>query len=194
MPAVDRTAWTPALTPTNQGRRTWLLAACGVLPSLVSSAATPSDAPGAQRHPWPRQRATPALLLSTLEGTPWRLADLRGRPLLLNFWASWCEPCRAELPSLELLAARHEAQGLRVMTVNFRETDAALRRFAERQPLSLPILRDVDGAAARAFGVRIFPTTLVVGRDGRVLFSVVGEADWTADPARGWIGALFAGR
>ena len=150
--------------------------------------------PAPQKRPWAKGVPTPALQLPDDAGRTWRLADQRGQVVVLNFWASWCEPCRAELPSLELLAARHEAQGLRVMTVNFRETDAALRRFAERQPLSLPILRDVDGAAARAFGVRIFPTTLVVGRDGRVLFSVVGEADWTADPARGWIGALFAGR
>ncbi len=172
-------------------RRAWLfgLGALGVA-CCQSTRAQPLP----QKRPWSRTVPTPALQLPGEAGQLWRLADQRGQVVVLNFWASWCEPCRAELPSLELLAARHDAQGLRVLAVNFRETDAALRRFTERHPLSLPILRDVDGAAARAFAVRIFPTTVVVGREGRVLFSVVGEADWGAEPVRGWIGALFGGR
>lgn len=191
MPAVDRTAWTPALTPTNQGRRTWLLAACGVLPSLVSSAATPSDAPGAQRHPWPRQRATPALLLSTWEGAPWRLADQRGRPLLLNFWASWCEPCRTEMPALEALQARHAEAGLQVLAINVREHPATIQRFVQSTGLSLPVLRDADGSAAKACGVRIYPSTLAIGRDGRARFTVVGEPDWSGPQARQWLAELL---
>ena len=169
--------------------------ALGALVTFGASSWRPAAAQAApQKRPWAKGVPTPAVQLPDDTGRPWRLADQRGQVVLLNFWASWCEPCRAELPSLELLAARHEAQGLRVLAVNFRETDAALRRFTDQQPLSLPILRDVDGGAARAFGVRIFPTTVVIGRDGRGLFSVVGETDWAAEPARGWIAALFQGR
>lgn len=184
-------ASTPALT---SRRRVWL-AAFGALGTLGAGDWGPAQAQSApQKRPWAKGVPTPAVHLPDETGQTWRLADQRGQVVVLNFWASWCEPCRAELPSLELLAARHDAQGLRVLAVNFRETDAALRRFTEQQPLSLPILRDVDGGAARAFGVRIFPTTVVIGRDGRALFSVVGEVDWTAEPARGWVGALFARR
>lgn len=182
-------------TPGPVSRRGAWRAAFGALAILGAGSWRPAVALSApQKRPWPKGQPTPDVQLPDDSGRPWRLADQRGKVVVLNFWASWCEPCRAELPSLELLAARHEAQGLQVLAVNFRETDAALRRFTEQQPLSLPILRDVDGGAARAFGVRIFPTTLVVGRDGRVQFSVVGETDWTAEPARGWVAALFQGR
>jgi thiol-disulfide isomerase/thioredoxin len=150
-----------------------------------------AEAPGAQQRPWSRSRPTPALALPALAGPAWTLAAARGQVVVLNFWASWCEPCRSEMPSLELLAQRHERDGLVVLAVNFRETDAAIRRFVELMPVTLPILRDADGAAARDWGVRIFPTTVVVGRDGRAAFTVVGETDWTGDAARQWIAPLL---
>ncbi|MFT3816735.1 MAG: TlpA disulfide reductase family protein [Rubrivivax sp.] len=145
-----------------------------------------------ERKPWPARTPVPPLVLPLLDGGTWRLADARGRLLVLNFWASWCEPCRAELPSLELLAARHEAQGLQVVTVNFRETEGTMRRFLAQMPIGLLLARDVDGSAAKAFGVRLFPSTFVIGRDGRPLFWVAGEVDWGADPARGWVAAALS--
>ncbi len=95
------------------------------------------------------------------------------------------------MPSLELLATRFEAQGLQVLALNFRETDGAIRRFTERSALSLPILRDIDGAAAKAYGVRIFPSTVVFGRNGRAAFSVVGEVDWMSPRAHQWLAPLL---
>jgi len=145
----------------------------------------------ALRRPWPKGRATPAVALPGFEGPAWSLASAKGQVVLLNFWASWCEPCRSEMPSLELLAQRHEKDGLQVMAVNFRETDAALRRFMQSLPISLPILRDSDGAVARAFEVRIFPSTVAIGRDGRARFSVIGELDWTGPEARQWVAELL---
>lgn len=164
--------------------------------SLVAALAAAAAAPSAvlaqpQRRPWPAGQPTPPLDLPTLDGRRWRLADARGQVVVVNFWASWCQPCRAELPSLELLGQRHERDGLQVVTVNFRETDAALRRFLDQVPMELPILRDVDGAAARAWGARVFPTTAVVGRDGRVAFTVVGELDWMGADVRRWLQPLL---
>jgi thiol-disulfide isomerase/thioredoxin len=162
--------------------------------ALSLASAAPWSAAAAEadlRRAWPRGRPTPALALPSYQGPPWRLADARGKVVLLNFWASWCEPCVTELPTLELLAARHERDGLEVLAVNFRETDAAVRRFTQRMPTTLPILRDTDGGAARDWGVRIFPTSIVIGRDGRAAFSVVGEVDWGGETARSWIRALL---
>jgi thiol-disulfide isomerase/thioredoxin len=131
------------------------------------------------------------LTLPAEDGAAWTLASARGQVVLLNFWASWCEPCRSEMPTLALLATRFEKRGLQVVTVNFRETDAALRRYTEAAPLGLPILRDRDGAAATAWKVRTFPSTFAIDRRGAVVFSVVGEADWNAAPALRWVGDLL---
>lgn len=157
----------------------------------ASAALAPLTASRAQLSPepraWPGNRPTPVFRLPVWEGGELELGGLRGKPVLLNFWASWCEPCRTEMPSLELLATRHEAAGLQVLAINHRETDAAVRRFLDSQPLGLPVLRDRDGAVAQAFGVRVFPTTVAIGRHGRALFSVVGEVDWGAAKARRWL-------
>ncbi len=157
-----------------------------------AEAAVPASSP--LRRPWRAGRATPPLELPRLDGGRWRLAGARGRVVLLNFWASWCEPCRTEIPSLELFAQREEREGVVVMAVNYRETDAAIRRFLEQMPVSLPILRDADGAAARDWGIRVFPTTVLVGRDGLARFSIVGEADWLAPKFRNLLGSLLMQR
>ena len=126
----------------------------------------------------------PSVSLKDKDGRVRTLAEFKGKVLLVDFWASWCAPCRTEMPSLELLATRFEADGLEVLAVNYRETDGAVRRYVEQTGITLPVLRDRDGAAAQAFGVRIFPTTVAVGRHGRALFTVVGELDWGGDGAR----------
>ena len=164
--------------------------AVGALSPAVRAKAESGPLP----RPWPRSISTPPLALPGFDAPAWTLASARGRVVLLNFWASWCEPCRAEMPSLELLAQRHEADGLEVVAVNFRETDAAIRKFMALMPISLPILRDVDGAAARAWGARIFPTTVAIDRAGRAAFSVFGECEWNGPQARAWIAPLLAGR
>ena len=167
-------------------RRTWLTALAGAAWAGRTLAAEPQ-----QRRPWPRQVAMPALHLPALDGPDWSLAAARGKPVLLNFWASWCEPCRSEMPSLELLATRFEAQGLQIMAINFRETDAAVRRFIEASAFSLPILRDRDGAAAKAMGARTFPTTVGIHRSGQAVFTVTGEADWNSKLAHQWVAELL---
>lgn len=173
------------MTPTLSRRS--LLAALAAGASGLCAA----EPAGVQRRPWPRDRATPSLALPAWEGPDWSLAGARGQVTLLNFWASWCEPCRAEMPSLELLAERHANDRVQVLAVNFRETDGAIRRFVAQTELSLPILRDSDGGAARAFGVRVFPSTVVIGRNGRAAFTVIGELDWTAAAARAWLAPLL---
>lgn len=170
-------------------RRGFLAASALALAPTAALAAREDD--GAMQRPWPAGRATPVLELPAWSGKPYRLAEARGRVVLLNFWASWCAPCRAEMPSLELLAARVEPLRVDVLAVNYRETDGAIRRFLEQTGFSLPILRDRDGSAARAFEVRIFPTTVAIGRDGRAVYSVVGEADWTRPQAREWLAPLL---
>ena len=152
--------------------------------------AWPALATEVKRQIWPGRPFKPSLQLTKLDGGVWSLAEQRGKPVLLNFWASWCEPCRAEMPSLELLASRHQTQGLQVMAINYRETDAVVRRFIDATALRLPVLRD-DGEIAKVFGVRTFPSTVAINRKGRVLFIVVGECDWSSPSASRWVAEML---
>lgn len=140
---------------------------------------------------WPAGKPAPALALTDLDGKPWSLAALKGRPVVLNFWASWCEPCRAEMPSLELLQTRHEKAGLVVLSVNYQEPLPTIRRFLETLPFSLPILLDRDGDAASAWTPRVFPTTVLIDRSGMPRSSVIGELDWMGDAARAMLEPLM---
>jgi thiol-disulfide isomerase/thioredoxin len=164
----------------------------GLVAALVLQPACAVETPGFLRRPWPASQPTPPLDLAGFEGPRWNLAqEGRGKVVLLNFWASWCEPCRSEMPALELLAQRYEKQGLVVVAVNHRETDAAIRRFMELMPISLTVLRDSDGASSRAWGARMFPTSVLVGRDGRARWSIIGEMDWNGAEARQTVEALL---
>ena len=162
--------------------------------SLAALAA--ATVPGAARaayvvRAWPEGKAAPALELSDMDGKAWSLSALKGQPVMLNFWASWCEPCRAEMPSLELLATRHERAGLLVLAVNYKETAPVIKRFFDMRPFSLPILLDRDGAAAAAWTPRVFPTTVLIDRHGTPRHSVLGDLDWMGPAARELIEPLL---
>lgn len=148
--------------------------------------------PGHEWRPWTPGRRVPPLELDRLDGTRWRLAEQRGRVVLANFWASWCEPCRAEMPSLARLAGERADDGLSVVAINYREGTAAIRRFFEALRLDLPVLLDRDGAAAAAWTPRIFPSTVLFDRRGAPAGVVVGEIDWNGAEARALVEPLLA--
>jgi len=113
--------------------------------------------------------AAPSLALPLLGETARRSpADFKGRVVVLNFWASWCEPCRAETPLLERLQRRIRARGGVVLGVNYRDTTPDARAFARQYGVSYPSLRDVDGELAREYGTRALPETFVIDRQGRI--------------------------
>ncbi len=169
--------------------------AFGWLTATALSVACPATAVAAPNAvAWPTGRPTPDFSLDGGDGPTLSLASLRGSPVLLNFWASWCEPCRTEMPSLELLETRHRQTGLRVLAINFRETDATVRRFVEQTGLSLTVLRDRDGGVAKAYGVRIYPTTVAIDASGRARFMVIGEVDWLGAAAAGWLRPILETR
>lgn len=132
---------------------------------------------------WRAAMAVPELQARDLQGQSWRLSDLRGKAVLINFWASWCAPCQAEMPSLQSLARQQGPDKLVVLAVNFKESAATAQHFAQRAALDLPVLRDPDGSIARQWQVKVFPTTVLVAADGRVKAIVRGELDWTGSQA-----------
>jgi peroxiredoxin len=128
--------------------------------------------------------ATPPLELSDLDGKTHRLADYRGRAVLVNFWATWCAPCREEMPSFERLRAALESQRVTVLAVNLAEPEARIRRFLDTMPLRYPILLDRDGTTARAWQARVLPATYVIAPDGSVRYRHLGELDWSSPQVR----------
>ena len=169
----------PALFSTRHSRRSLLQAALATLGAAVPLQAAASEA--YLVSPW--AGPVDAFELVDTSGKVWRAADFKGRAVLLNFWASWCEPCRAEMPSLQQAAALHGPGKLLVLAINFKEKPASALQFAERTGITLPVLLDVDGQAARRWDVRIFPTTLTLDRRGRPRHRVRGEMDWTSPAA-----------
>ena len=124
-------------------------------------------------------------------GKTWQWPDLRGRAVLLNFWASWCEPCRAEMPTLQQVADLYGPDKLLVLAVNFKETAARALQFAKTTGVSLPVLLDTTGKVAGQWGVKVFPTTLMLDNQGRARYRVKGEVDWTSSAPGKLIEGLF---
>lgn len=180
------------------GRRALLATAMLACAHAGTRAAQPSaavpDEPGHEWRRWPAGRAAPRLELPTLDGARWSLAAQRGRVVVANFWASWCGPCRAEMPSLELMATRHAADGLVVVCINYQESPATIRRFTESIDLSLPVLLDADGEAARAWTSRLFPSTVLIDRRGQPQGVLMGEVDWGGPAARARLAPLLGAR
>jgi thiol-disulfide isomerase/thioredoxin len=163
--------------------------------SLLAGVGAPNAAqagPGYDAQPWPRKQPVPSGTMADLQGREWRLPALRGRAVLLNFWASWCEPCKEEMPSLQALADLH-ADRLVVLTINLKESPEAIARFVRSSGLRLPILRDADGSLARAWGVRIYPSTVLIDAQGRVRSVVRGGLDWAGEEGAKLVGPLLLG-
>ncbi len=119
----------------------------------------------------------PDFRLSSLDGQPTSLADLRGKAVVLNFWASWCPPCRSEMPHLQAVAEKYRDQGLVVLAVNLDESPAVIRSFLDRQQIKLNVLLDPGQHTAEKYKILPLPTTFFVGRDGVVRSRVEGEMD-----------------
>ena len=145
--------------------------------------------PAYQVQPW--QGALSAFKLVDTTGKTWRPADWKGRAVLLNFWASWCEPCRAEMPTLQQVSDFYGADKLLVLTVNFKEKPARALQFAHSTGLNLPVLLDLDGQAAKRWDVKVFPSTLMLDSRGQPRHRVQGEVDWTSQAAEQLIRSLF---
>jgi thiol-disulfide isomerase/thioredoxin len=143
-------------------------------------------------RPWPAGKRVPALDLPQLDGSRWRLDTQVGRVVLANFWATWCAPCRDEMPSLVRLAEQRAAAGLQVVGINYKESAATARRFLDGLGLSLQVLLDSDGNAAKAWTPRIFPSTVVFDRRLRPVGTVVGEVDWMGEAAQRILAPVLA--
>ena len=116
----------------------------------------------------------PDLTLMGLSGESVSLEEFRGQPVILNFWASWCGPCRAEMPALEQVAMRYADEGLVVLLVNQGETETTISDFLAEMGLALPVLLDRELNATRLYRVQALPTTFFIDREGRIQDLTIG--------------------
>jgi thiol-disulfide isomerase/thioredoxin len=144
----------------------------------------------AQLKPW-QGGAPQALELEDLQGKVHRLSDYRGKVVLVNFWATWCEPCREEMPSMDRLRAALEGKPFVVLAVNVGEGGRVAGDFARKMPLGFPLLLDRETKVTKAWGARILPASYVIGPDGAIRYSYLGALDWASPPVRAAIEKLL---
>lgn len=118
----------------------------------------------------------PDFTLTTLSGESITLSDLRGQAVLINLWASWCGPCRAEMPAMQKVYERYQDQGFNILAVNATNQDSlsAAQAFVEELGLSYPILLDFDGSVSRLYQLRALPSSFFIGPDGRIQEVIIG--------------------
>ena len=131
-------------------------------------------------RPYAQERVAPALRLPSLRGPAVDLAELRGKVVLINFWATWCPPCVEEIPSLQRLYRRLRPQGLEILAVDVGESVETMEAFLKDKPIAFPVLMDEAGDALHRWGVYAFPTTLVLDRTQRIRYAVFGAFDWSS--------------
>jgi peroxiredoxin len=134
------------------------------------------------------------LALKTLQGRAHDLAQYRGTVVLVNFWATWCEPCRDEMPSIERLKEKFAGQPFEVFAVNVDEPEARVRAFLEKMPLQFTVLLDPGKQVTKTWNARILPASYLIGRDGRVRYSAIGDIDWSDERVVKRVGELLGGR
>ncbi len=146
----------------------------GVLAIWAGRARPLSGETSSPRHAPQRGFFPPPFTLATLDGETVTPADLQGQAVVVNFWATWCAPCRAEMPALERVWEQYRSSGLTILAVNLQESPGRVSQFVEQHQLSFPILLDTDGRVFQEYHVQLYPTTFFIGRDGVIRDVVYG--------------------
>jgi len=116
--------------------------------------------------------------LQTLDGAISTLSAYKGKVVILNFWATWCPPCRVEMPSMETLYQRYKNRGLEMLAVNLQENPDAVRSFIQEHGYTFPIPLDRNGAVGSRYGISAIPTSLIIDKEGKIIGRVVGSIYW----------------
>jgi cytochrome c biogenesis protein CcmG/thiol:disulfide interchange protein DsbE len=153
------------------GLTAWVIASADDPSNAARRAHCPAMVTGSGGLP---EQVAPDFTLPALDGRCVTLSALRGRPVVVNFWASWCNPCREEFPLLRDALRARDRSGLEIVGVTYRDIEDDARRFAEERGADWTLLVDDDGAVAAAYGVNRIPQTLFVRRDGTVLSRFYG--------------------
>jgi len=152
----------------------------GLLCLLVTGAMADQPPLGHAMSPLSPPLPAPDFSLPDMDGASHALSDYRGKVVMLNFWATWCPPCRREMPSMERLYDKFKARGLEVVAVNQFEDPDLVFEFTGRLSLAptFPILFDRESRVAEQYGVKGLPTTYLLDRDGNIRFQAIGGREF----------------
>jgi len=125
------------------------------------------------------QRTDPIdFTLPLLGGGTKTLSSYKGQVVILNFWATWCPPCRAEMPSMETLYQRFKAQGLEILAVDIGEDNATVQRFINNNRYTFPVLMDTNKRVSTLYGIEAIPTSYIIDREGKIIAKITGSIHW----------------
>jgi thiol-disulfide isomerase/thioredoxin len=116
--------------------------------------------------------------LKLVDGGTVTLSSLKGKVVFLNFWATWCPPCREEMPSMEILYQRFRNQGLELLAVDLMENSKTVSAFLTGKRLSFPAALDTSGRVSSYYGIQAIPATFIVDRDGKIILYTAGGRNW----------------
>ena len=122
--------------------------------------------------------ATPPLVLNDLNGKTHNLKDYRGQVVLINFWATWCPPCRAEMPSMQRLKEKMAGKPFVILAVDMGEPEDVVRSYIREIKTDFTVLMDKDGRALKAWKVFAFPTSYVIDEKGKIRYGLMGHIEW----------------
>ncbi len=150
------------------------------LATLLLIAGTPLTASASEQLLTSMKEAplAPDFELSGPNGETYQLSDFQGQPLIVNFWATWCPPCRAEMPAMQRAWEQLQPEGIGVIAINVGEDAEAVKAFLEQVPVSFPLPLDTDSKVTQSWPLRGLPTTFVMAPDGRLVYKATGEREW----------------
>ena len=158
----------------------------------LGGAAAPDILPVAERNVVKLGELAPNFQLPDLNGRLVTLSDFRGKVVLLNFWATWCGPCRVEMPTMEQLYGTFLRKDLEILAVSIDAQGVAVTRpFQQEYHLTFPILHDADYRVGLTYGARSIPMTFIVDRQGVVRHQIFGARDWGASEAQQLVQTLI---
>ncbi len=131
-----------------------------------------------KRH-WSTESDPPNIEYTDISGNTWNGFQLKGKIVVLNFWATWCAPCMEEMPSLQKLQDNSQSNQLLVLTINNKESPGKIQQFIGKNQFTLPVITDRQGVIAKKWGVKIFPTSIVLSHQGKPMWIIEGAVDWT---------------
>jgi peroxiredoxin len=139
-------------------------------------------------------KKAPEFTLKDMNEKTFSLSSIKGNVVLINFWATWCPPCRGEMPSLNKLYREFRDKGLIVVAVSTDRSATPVKDFLDKKPVDFPVLMDSDNKVSRQFKVFSLPTTFLLDRNGTIIHRYLGEEEWDSDAIRGRIGTALGSR